>query len=201
VRNLAQHDLGGIEFLGNIPGSVGGAVVGNAGCYGRAVADVLVGAKLYDLAAREVVDVNPGYLAFAYRHSRLKDDPDKVVLDATLQLDPRPRESILGDLAEELEQRRQKHPHDAQCAGSFFKNPPGGKPAWQLITDAGMSTARVGRAALSPQHANFLVNEGGATSAQIIELEQSIRRAVYERCGVSLVPEVRYVSPTGVQVR
>lgn len=198
VRELAEEQRGGLEFLANIPGSVGGAVVGNAGCYGRAIADVLVRAQVYDVEEDKQLAAAPPFFDFSYRHSKLKYTSRYVVIDASLRLDPRPQDEIMAEVEEELAVRRHKHPHDARCAGSYFKNPGRGKPAWQVITEAGLADARVGSARLSPLHANFLINEGGATSAQIIELTRLIQRGVERRTGIKLIPEVRYVSPRGV---
>lgn len=198
VRQLAEHNAGGIEFLGNIPGSVGGAMVGNAGCYGRAIADVLLSAEVFD-AQRRTLDTLPlEELGFSYRHSRIKFEPQLVVLGATLKLQPRPCAEILSELQAELATRLHKHPHEAWCAGSFFKNTGREHPAWRLITEAGMAHAHVGGAALSPMHANFLVNSGGATSADIIALVRQVQKAVRDCCAINLLPEVRYVSPTGI---
>lgn len=198
IRELAERGRGGLEFLANIPGSVGGAVVGNAGCYGRAIADVLTGAGIYDVEAREYLNVKPAFFEFAYRHSKLKYTTRYVVLAATLAVTERARDEVIGEVEAELAERRHKHPHEAQCAGSYFKNPGHGKPAWQVITEAGLAGARVGAACLSPLHANFLVNEGGATSAQIIELTRVIQRGVQRHANIKLIPEVRYVSPHGI---
>lgn len=198
VRQLAEEDFGGIEFLGNIPGSVGGAVVGNAGCYGKAVADVLFNAEVYD-ARQRIITVWPlEALGYSYRHSRLKNEPWLIVLGAALKLQARPCQEVLAELQAELLSRLGKHPHEAWCAGSFFKNSSRERPAWRLITEAGMAHARVGGAALSPMHANFLVNAGGATSADILALVRKVQAAVRAQCGLLLKPEVRYVSPTGI---
>lgn len=198
VRELAEHDLGGIEFLGNIPGSVGGAVVGNAGCYGRSISQVLVSAEIYDIAQDQPRAVEPPFFEFAYRHSRLKQDASYVLLNATLRVQPRDGVDVLGEVDGELSVRLRKHPHTAWCAGSFFKNPSPEYPAWRAISDAGMADSRVGDAMLSPLHANFLINAGQATSGEIIELVRMVQRGVYDKLGIALTPEVRYVSPTGI---
>jgi len=198
VRAAAERNLGGLEFLANIPGSVGGAVVGNAGCYGHAVAEVLHSAVLYEVASGTTRDVERDFFEYGYRHSRLKYTADYVVLSATFRATPGDGAQILREIDSELSTRLRKHPHSSWCAGSFFKNPGAHLPAWQAIGDAGMGKARVGDAMLSPLHMNFLVNAGQATSAQIIELVRQIQRAVREKLGLSLTPEVRYVSPEGI---
>ena len=198
VRELGEQGHGGLEFLANIPGSVGGAVVGNAGCYGKCVADVLTGARVLDTESDAVESVGPDFLEFDYRHSRLKGSARFVVLEAAFALIGRSPEEIAAEVEQELELRRGKHPHDAWCGGSYFKNPSREQPAWRLITEAGMAAARVGDAALSERHANFLVNEGSATAAQVIELTHAIQRAVHDKHRVHLTPEVRYVGTSGV---
>lgn len=199
VRELAARDLGGIEWLGNIPGSLGGAVAGNAGCYGRAIAEVLVEAEVLEPGAPEPRRVGPGYFRFAYRHSAVKEREGVFVTSATLRLSPRPGAVVLGEIEAELAQRRLKHPHDAQCAGSFFKNPSRERPAWKLLEEAGLRDARVGDAILHPKHLNFLVNAGRAGSEDILALARQARAAVLERCGVVLEAEVRYIGPQGPQ--
>ncbi len=198
VRQLAEHDLGGVEFLGNIPGSVGGAVVGNAGCYGQAIADVLGRIEVFDTLTQQVERLLPAAIGFSYRHSRLKLDQQRIVLSAVLNLQLRPGSEVLAEVNTELLSRLRKHPHESWCAGSFFKNPSRERPAWRVITEAGVAHAREGGAALSKMHANFLVNAGGATCADIISLVRKVQQAVREQSGLELVPEVRYVSPTGI---
>ncbi len=197
VRELAAKDSGGLEFLGNIPGSVGGAMVGNAGCYGKEVADVLREATVFDTELGELNSVEPAFFEFAYRHSKLKQTARYIALTATLATVPRPGAEVIAELEAELNERQTKHPHDAFCAGSFFKNPNREFPAWRAITEAGLKQARVGDAALSERHANFLVNNGNATSADILALMHQIQAGVQQHLGIELVPEVRYISPGG----
>jgi UDP-N-acetylmuramate dehydrogenase len=198
VRELADQNYGGLEFLANIPGSVGGAIVGNAGCYGRAIAQVLEGAVVFDVAEGKLAGQHPEFFEFAYRHSKLKHDNRWIVVSATLKLQDREGAHVHTEVDDELALRLLKHPHTAWCAGSFFKNPSPEYPAWRAISDAGMERAQVGDARLSPLHANFLVNENAATSAQIIELVRLIQRAVKLKLQLELIPEVRYVGPEGI---
>ena len=198
VLRLAARDFGGLEFLANIPGTVGGAVAGNAGCYGKSVAGVLAGVRLLDTRTLQVLDAGPSFLGFRYRHSLLKESDRFLLLEAVFRVIPRGKDEVLREVRADLRTRLAKHPHKDKCAGSFFKNPPG-MPAWKAITEAGLAGARVGRAALSPRHANFLVNLGGAKSGEILELARKIRKGVRERLGILLEPEVRYVGPGGIE--
>lgn len=199
VRELGRQGWGGIEFLGNIPGSVGGAVVGNAGCYGRSITEILTAAEVYLVAEDKLITVGPEWFEFRYRHSKLKYDPNGVVVSAVLKLVRRAPEEILSEVEEELNARLGKHPHDAMCAGSFFKNPSMELPAWKVITEVGMAEAQIGDAQLSPRHANFLVNNGHATATEIIALARQVQQAVKEKLGISLEPEVRYVGERGIE--
>jgi UDP-N-acetylmuramate dehydrogenase len=197
IRLAAEAGWGGAEFLGNIPGSLGGAIAGNAGCYGRSIAEVLERAVLLDAMTGEIIDAGPAFMEYGYRHSRLKAETRYIVTAASLRLAPREPVQVINELEQELADRLDKHPHEAWCAGSYFKNPGRHNPAWQLITDAGMKGAQVGGAQISPKHANFLINAGSATSADILALTAQVQRAVQASCGVELRTEVRYVSPTG----
>ncbi len=198
VLRPAAQGLGGLEFLANIPGTVGGAVAGNAGCYGKSVGLVLAWARLLDTRTLQVLDVSPSFLGFRYRHSLLAESDRWILLEAAFRLAPAGEEEVLRLVREDLRLRLAKHPHKEKCAGSFFKNPPG-IPAWEAITRAGLAGARVGDAALSPKHPNFLVNLGNATSGEILELVRRVRRSVWDRLGILLEPEVRFVGPRGLE--
>lgn len=200
VRNLADDGYGGIEFLANIPGSVGGAVVGNAGCYGKAIANVLTKVDVYFVKEDNLKSVDPKDLDFGYRDSKLKQDSSSngIVVSATLKIEPRNEQDIKYEIEQELDGRKNKHPHTAMCAGSFFKNPKN-MSAWKIITEAEMTEASVGGAVISSKHANFLVNNGGATSEDILKLARNIRDKVKENLNIDFEPEVRYVGEHGLQ--
>jgi UDP-N-acetylmuramate dehydrogenase len=189
VTDLAGQGLAGLEFAGNIPGSVGGAVVGNAGAYGRAVSDVLVEVQILD--GRVERAAAPGELAFAYRTSLLKSRPDLVVLAATFALSRGESAALLAEIARDAELRRGKHPLEYASCGSYFKNPSRELPAARLIEDAGLKGLRVGRAQVSEKHANFLVALDGATTADILALAAEVKRRVHEHSGHELEEEVK----------
>jgi len=198
VRDLAQLGWGGLEFLANIPGSVGGAIVGNAGCYGKAIKDVLISAQVYLVGQDRIEEWKPEDFEFGYRHSKVKYDTDKIVLNVTLKTTQRLPAEITKEIEQELDDRKNKHPHTAMCAGSFFKNPEG-MSAWKIITEAGMADAIVGGAAISSKHTNFLVNNGGAASADIVKLAKTIQNQVKKTQNIDLQPEVRYVGEYGIE--
>lgn len=189
VADLADQGLAGLEFAGNIPGSVGGAVVGNAGAYGRSVSDALVSVHFLDGATEHVKD--PADLDFSYRRSLFKELPDLIVLSATFRLSLGDRERLLREIADDAALRRVKHPLDQGSCGSYFKNPSRELPAARLIEDAGLKGFTSGRAQVSEKHANFLVALPGATADDIKSLAAEVSRRVHEHCGHELTEEVR----------
>ncbi|HMK92634.1 MAG TPA: UDP-N-acetylmuramate dehydrogenase [Thermoleophilia bacterium] len=188
VNDLAQRGLAGLEFAGNIPGSVGGAVVGNAGAYGRAVGDALVRARI--LAGEQEYAAGPGDLGLGYRTTALKRNPGAVVLEATFALTGGSRNALLDEIARDAELRRRKHPLDYASCGSYFKNPSRDTPAAKLIDELGLKGFRMGRAQVSRQHANFIVALPGAGALDIRRVADEVRRRVFERFGVRLEEEV-----------
>jgi UDP-N-acetylenolpyruvoylglucosamine reductase len=189
VAELAGQGLAGLEFAGNIPGSVGGAVVGNAGAYGRAVSDVLVNVHLLDGMTEHVKE--PQELDFGYRTSLFKTLPELIVLSATFRLHRGERSALLDEIARDAELRRGKHPLEYASCGSYFKNPGRDLPAARLIEDAGLKGFTMGRARVSEKHANFLVALPGASAADIVALAEEVKRRVREHSGYDLVEEVR----------
>jgi len=189
VTELAGQGLAGLEFAGNIPGSVGGAIVGNAGAYGRSVSDVLVGVHLLDGTTEHVKE--PRELDFGYRTSLFKQLPELTVLSATFRLHRGDRSALLDEIARDGELRRSKHPLEYASCGSYFKNPSRELPAARLIEDAGLKGFTTGTARVSEKHANFLVALPGATAADIVALAAEVKRRVREHSGHELVEEVR----------
>ena len=188
VLDLAQRGLAGLEFAGNIPGSVGGAVVGNAGAYGRAVGDALVRARV--LADRDEHLAAPGDLALGYRTSGLKGNPRTVVLEATFALHAGQPNALLDEIARDAELRRGKHPLDYASCGSYFKNPSRELPAAKLIDELGLKGFRFGKAEVSREHANFIVAHPGAGADDIRRVAGEVRRRVFEHFGIRLEDEV-----------
>jgi UDP-N-acetylmuramate dehydrogenase len=188
VRYAQNLGLGGIGFISGIPGTIGGAIKMNAGAYGEgllAKTDVLT-----LLRSGEVVDFRIEELDYGYRHLRLEDGD--IVLAATFKLEERESAHTEEEIRKDLELRRVKHNVGYPSAGSFFKNPPG-QGAWRLIDAAGMRGAKVGGAQVSEVHSNFLVNSGGATARDFLDLAAIIINAVLATSGVTLEEEVRIV--------
>jgi UDP-N-acetylmuramate dehydrogenase len=186
----AAWDLGGLEFLAGIPGTVGGGVVMNAGTPAGEFKDVVSGVTsiCHDGAP---VDRDRAGLGFRYRGSAI--GAEEVVVSARLELTPRPRAEIEALVATQRERRRGKEPHGVRCAGSIFKNPPEGH-AGRLIEHCGLRGRRAGGAEISPVHANWIVNRSGATAADILTLIAVCQEEVERRFGVRLELEVKVVA-------
>ncbi len=189
VADLAGQGLAGLTFAANIPGSVGGAVVGNAGAYGESVSDALLDVHVLEEGKEHVVE--PDRLDFGYRTSLLKSRRDIIVLSASFLLRHHRRDELLQRIADDAALRQSKHPLEYASCGSYFKNPSRELPAARLIEDAGLKGLRVGNAHVSDKHANFLVAEPGATADDITTLATEVVRRVYEQSGYELCEEVR----------
>ena len=184
----AKEGLAGMEFAAGIPGSLGGAVVMNAGAYGGEMKDILSGVRV--LTQRGEIRVRPAdELELSYRHSRMMDERD-IVLEARLNLTQDSAAVIRARMEELRKKRVEKQPLEYPSAGSTFKRPEG-YFAGKLIEDAGLRGFRVGDAQVSEKHCGFVINRGAATAAQILELMQEVQRRVREHSGVDLEPEVR----------
>lgn len=196
VEFCAANALSGLEFLTGIPGSVGGAVYGNAGAFGRCLGDVLEEADLLSsegIPRRETRK----YFEFAYRHSRLKATGE-VVLQASFVPAPGDRAEIRFRMDEILALRASRHPSRGLAyAGSYFKNylgPDGVKtPAGYLLDQVGSKEAAVGGAAVFAGHANFLYNRGDATAADILTLARELKERVRAKFGLDLAEEVIFL--------
>ena len=189
ARFCAEAGLAGAAFLAGIPGSVGGAVAMNAGAYGGEVADILVGVELVDAEGRLRLAA-PEELRLAYRHAEIPSG--EWVVAAHFRLDPADPEVVWTRTRALLDQREDSQPVHQANAGSVFRNPKGDHAA-RLIEAAGLKGTAIGGAEVSPKHANFIVNHGSATAADIEALIGYVRERVAETSGVWLTPEVRIV--------
>lgn len=184
----AKNGLSGMEFAAGIPGSLGGAVVMNAGAYGGEMKDILSGVRVLTKGG-EIIVRPADELDLSYRHSRMMDEGD-IVLEARLNL-TQGSEVVIRAQMEELRKRRvEKQPLEYPSAGSTFKRPEG-YFAGKLIEDAGLRGFRVGDAQVSEKHCGFVINRGAATAAQILDLMQQVQERVKAHSGVDLEPEVR----------
>ena len=190
LSSVTGWELGGLEFLGGVPGSVGGGLVMNAGTYLGEFKDVTAEVRSVRLSDGELVVRDHAACGFVYRGSALP--AGEVVVEGRCELRPRPRGEIEADVRGLRDRRREREPHKVSNAGSVFKNPPGDY-AGRLIEATGLKGRRVGGAECSPVHANWFVNTGGATAADLLELIRIARLAVEEAHGVRLELEWKII--------
>jgi UDP-N-acetylmuramate dehydrogenase len=186
--DAARQGLSGIEGLGGIPGTVGGALWMNAGAYGHEIGIVTETVRVARAGA--VVEIPGSDVEWNYRHTSFRDG--ELLLGATFRLTPDDAEKIKARMAEAKDRRLASQPHGARSAGCFFKNPPEGKVGTgKIIDEMGMKGARRGSALVSPVHANFIVTEGeNASAADAIALAEEIRERVKREQGIDLEYEV-----------
>lgn len=189
ARAAAESGIAGLEFLRGVPGTIGGALRMNAGCYGREIADIFVQATAIDGAGRRhtLAATDMGYV---YRNSGVPED--FIFVEAVLQGTPDDLAAIQARMGALVEQREAAQPVKSRTGGSTFKNPPGYK-AWQLIEEAGCRGLRVGGAQVSEKHTNFLINTGEATAADLEALGEEVRARVKAKSGISLEWEIKRV--------
>jgi len=186
-----EHSLTGLEFAAGIPGTLGGAIYMNAGAYDGQMADVIETVTFLD-AEGEIQTIHNEDCQFGYRTSLFANNPDTVILSCTLQLQQGNPTEIRGRMDELNDRRVSKQPLNFPSAGSTFKRPEG-HFAGKLIQDAGLMGFRVGGASVSEKHAGFVVNDKGATAAEVRELMEQIQKKVKEEFGVTLEPEVKFI--------
>jgi UDP-N-acetylmuramate dehydrogenase len=192
VLSLAlKHDLGGVEFLGGVPGSIGGGMIMNAGTYLGELKDVTTYVDSVRLADGAIVRRTNAECAFRYRHSLLADVPE-IVVGARLELTSRPRAEIETEVKALRKRRSEREPKKVASNGSTFKNPPNDY-AGRLIEACGCKGWHEGDAVCSPVHANWLVNTGGATAAQLLALIARVRAEVARVHAIDLELEVKII--------
>ncbi len=193
ARAAARWGLKGFEFLAGIPGTVGGAVRLNAGAHGRHLGQLLK--RMWVLTPRlQLLEFSAAELEFGYRTSRLLDFPHWLVVEAEFALEEEaPPEQIRARMRELMAARRARQPRNPRSCGSVFKNPPGGPPAGHLIEQAGFKGRRCGDAQVSRKHANFILNVGRASAAEVKTLIREIQEEVWRRFGITLEREVVFL--------
>ncbi|MBQ7942980.1 MAG: UDP-N-acetylmuramate dehydrogenase [Lachnospiraceae bacterium] len=187
ARVALEHSLTGFEFAAGIPGSLGGAIVMNAGAYGGEMKQVVEAVRLMD-AEGNIIEKSCEEMHFGYRHSILKE-ASYIVLGATIRLEAGEHAKIKEQMDALASQRREKQPLEYPSAGSTFKRPEG-YFAGKLIQDAGLRGFQVGGAQVSEKHCGFVINKEQATASEIFNLIQEVRQRVANEFGVTLETEV-----------
>lgn len=195
AQAAAKAGIAGLEFFTGVPGAIGGAIRMNAGCYGTETCDVLVEAVALDRMGRRLI-VSPDELGYAYRHSEAPDD--WIFVEATFEGKADDPTAIETRMAEITTRREQTQPIREKTSGSTFKNPdPPGTPdqrkAWKLIDQTGWRGRKIGGARFSEQHANFLINDGTASAADLEAVAEGARADIKAATGIDLHWEVRRI--------
>ena len=187
VTFCAKHDLGGMEGLIGVPGTVGGALRMNAGAYGMQIGAHVREVQLYRAAARQIETLRAHQISFEYRHTSFA--PDDMMLAVKLELPSKPYNEILKGIRICNEKRRSSQPLGQKSAGCIFRNPPGAS-AGRMIDELGLKGLSVGDARVSDRHANFFVNTGHASAKDMLALIAGVRERVEKSYGVALENEV-----------
>jgi UDP-N-acetylmuramate dehydrogenase len=195
AQTAARSGIAGMEFFTGVPGAIGGAIRMNAGCYGTETKDILVEAVALDRAGRRLI-VTPDELGYAYRHSDAPDD--WIFVEATFEGTPDDPAAITARMDEITARRETTQPIREKTSGSTFKNPdPPGTPdqrkAWQLIDQTGWRGKKIGGACFSEHHANFLINDGTASAADLEAVGEGARADIKAVTGIDLHWEVRRI--------
>ncbi|MDZ4227036.1 MAG: UDP-N-acetylmuramate dehydrogenase [Patescibacteria group bacterium] len=208
IRSSAESGVGGWEKVAGIPGSIGGAVRGNAGAFGTEIKDVAVKVRALNAETVDVREMDNAECDFSYRHSFFKDNPEWIITKVTVSLRPTDTAMSMRLIDETIHERERRHLQNVKAAGSFFMNPvappevvamfekekgvrsrEGRVPAGWLIEKAGMKGVKVGGAVASLRHPNYIVNTGGATAQDVDNLAKRIKEQVLKHFGVDLAEE------------
>jgi UDP-N-acetylmuramate dehydrogenase len=191
ARAAADAGIAGLEFLRGVPGTIGGALKMNAGCYGREIKDIFIEATAIDGKGNRII-LSAADMDFTYRKARGGAADDLIFVEAVFE-GTREEPATIRTRMEELSANREaSQPIKSKTGGSTFKNPPGAK-AWQLIDEAGCRGLRLGGAQVSEKHTNFLINTGDASASDLEALGEDVRKRVLEKSGVTLEWEIKRV--------
>lgn len=186
VMNVVNNNLGGIENLCGIPGTLGGAIVQNAGCYGTNISDKLISVSY--LENGKVFEIKNSECNFSYRDSIFKSNKNKITLSAKFKFNFKNKDEMLSIIKENNQKRKNSQPLEYPNAGSVFRNPVN-LSSGKLIDEAGLKGYNINDAYVSIKHANFIINRGNATSKDIIDLINYIKKVILEKYNIELILE------------
>ncbi len=192
ISNFAKDNgIGDLEFLSCIPGSIGGGVIMNSGCYGDDISKILKSINVIDMKKCEEREISKQDIKFFYRGTNL---PEKYIITSVkLKGKIKSKDQIEKKQKDFIDKKKLSQPNQIKTCGSTFKNIEGKKKAWQLIKEAGCNKFKVGDASISEKHSNFFVNNGKAKSSDIEKLIQKVKQQVNNRSGVNLELEIKIV--------
>ena len=188
----AENSIANFEFLSCIPGSIGGAIRMNSGCYGNEISDILISVKGIDFKGK-IIEIKREDIKFIYRGTNLP--ADLIILSANLRADPGDKNLIQEKIKNFSQKKKETQPSQIKTCGSTFKNPKD-KKAWKLIQNSNCNLVSFGKASISKKHSNFFVNEGGASSEDIEKLINFVKQKVFEKHRVKLDLELKIMGET-----
>ena len=192
VANYAkENNVGNLEFLSCIPGSIGGSIIMNSGCYENDISKVLVSIRALDQKKLSIIEIKKEDIKFLYRGTNLSND--LIIVSAKLKGTTSVTKKIEKKQSDLIEKKKSSQPSQIKTCGSTFKNISKDKKAWKLIKEAGCEDYREGDAFISQKHCNFFVNNGNAKSSDIENLINKVKKKVYEKTGVNLELEIKIV--------
>ena len=192
ISNFAKDNgIGDLEFLSCIPGSIGGGVIMNSGCYGDDISKILTSINVIDMKKCEEREINKEDIKFFYRGTNLSEK--YIITSVKLKGKTKSKDQIEKKQKYFIGKKKLSQPNQIKTCGSTFKNIEGKKIAWELIREAGCDKFRVGEASISEKHSNFFVNNGKAKSSDIEKLIQKVKQQVRNRLGVNLELEIKIV--------
>ncbi len=192
ISNFAKDNgIGDLEFLSCIPGSIGGGVIMNSGCYGDDISKILTSINVIDMKKCEEREINKEDIKFFYRGTNLSEK--YIITSVKLKGKTKSKDQIEKKQKYFIGKKKLSQPNQIKTCGSTFKNIEGKKKAWELIREAGCDKFRVGEASISEKHSNFFVNNGKAKSSDIEKLIQKVKQQVRNRLGVNLELEIKIV--------
>ena len=183
--------MGNLEFLSCIPGSIGGAIIMNSGCYENDISKILLSIRAIDKKRLSVIEIKKEDIKFLYRGTNLSND--LIIISAKLKGTTSVIEKIEKKQSDFIEKKKSSQPSQIKTCGSTFKNVSKNKKAWMLIKQAGCENYREGDAIISQKHCNFFVNNGNAKSIDIENLINKVKKKVQEKTGVNLELEIKIV--------
>ncbi len=188
----ADNSITNLEFLSCIPGSIGGAIKMNSGCYGNEISDILISVKALNFMG-DLIEINRDEIEFFYRGSNLPED--LIIMSVKLHANRGNKDIIKKKIEKYLKEKKESQPSKIKTCGSTFKNPKD-KKAWELIKNSNSNLLSFGKASISKKHCNFFVNEGGATSKDIEKLINFVKEKVFEKYSVKLELELKIIGET-----
>jgi len=192
AHNVAEKGLSGLEWMAGLPGTIGGAIYGNAYAFGSGTENSVESVEVLDINTHEVKNFSKEDCLFGVKNSIFKKSKQFVILSSVLKLNKGNTEDIRKKNNEYLKYRQDKHPMNFPSAGSVFVNPDGHN-SWQLIHDCGLTGKIIGQAQISEKHSNFIVNLGGAKADDVLELIKLVQKEVKEKFNIKLETEIQII--------